>query len=93
MAVLALVRAGACLGDGASLAHLVDEARGIEDWLLQVRRTFHAHPELMYQELNTSSTIRRLLDEMNIPYRQDRMPVLSTAEAHGLLPTCGWACP
>lgn len=55
----------------ASLAtsKLLNEAHHIETWLRDVRRTFHATPELMYEENNTSKLIRDYLDAMGIPYK------------------------
>lgn len=41
----------------------------MEDWLIDIRRNFHSHPELKFEEFNTSATIRRLLEELDIPYR------------------------
>ena len=53
----------------ADLAPILAAVAAIEPWLVSTRRTFHAHPELFYQEHNTSATIRRFLDELGIPYK------------------------
>jgi metal-dependent amidase/aminoacylase/carboxypeptidase family protein len=43
-------------------------AKVLLPWLSSVRREFHADPELMYEEHNTSARIRRYLDELDIKY-------------------------
>lgn len=50
------------------LPRLLDEAAGIQDWLVQTRRLLHSFPETFYEEYNTSATIRRYLDELGIAY-------------------------
>ncbi|CAG9464344.1 unnamed protein product [Pedinophyceae sp. YPF-701] len=50
-------------------ASFMDEAKGIEDWLVAVRREFHSIPELMYEEHKTSAAIRKHLDELGIKYQ------------------------
>jgi amidohydrolase len=44
--------------------HAID----MKTFLVDVRRTLHRHPELMYQEKFTSSVVQRLLQQMNISY-------------------------
>ena len=51
------------------LAHFLQQATGIDDWLVSTRRLFHTFPELLFQEHNTSATIRRFLDEYGIAYQ------------------------
>lgn len=53
----------------AGLRHFLDQAAAIEPWLVGTRRLLHTYPELFYQEHNTSSTLRRLLDEMGVTYQ------------------------
>lgn len=43
-------------------------ATNLTDFLIDTRRTLHRHPELMYQEEETSRVIRNILDELNIEY-------------------------
>jgi len=38
------------------------------EWLKWTRRTIHRHPELMFQEFNTSKLIRQELDAMGVHY-------------------------
>jgi amidohydrolase len=56
----------------AASIELRDEIRHKADqmksFLIDVRRTLHRHPELMYQEEFTSAIIGRLLQQMNISY-------------------------
>lgn len=57
-------------GEGRrAVKELLAEARQIQDWLVSVRRTIHQHPELAYEEVETSALVRRCLDELGIPYR------------------------
>lgn len=65
-----------------SLAGFLQQAAGIEDWLVQTRRNFHSFPELLFDEHNTSATIRRHLEELGIPYK---FPVART----GIVATIG----
>jgi IAA-amino acid hydrolase len=48
---------------------LLAEARAIGDWIVDIRRTLHRHPELMYEEVETSRLVRKTLDELDIGYR------------------------
>ena len=45
-----------------------EKAAEMKPFLIDVRRTLHRHPELMYQEEFTSAIIQRLLQQMNISY-------------------------
>lgn len=67
--VLVLVLAAGAAAEPASLTEFLRQAASIDDWLISTRRTLHAYPELMFQEQNTSATIRRTLDELGIPYK------------------------
>ena len=46
-----------------------DESKSISDWIVNIRRELHEHPELMYEEFKTSELIRRELDKLDIPYK------------------------
>lgn len=49
--------------------NLLDEAKSIADWIVNLRRQIHRHPELTYREFHTSQLVRATLDELGIPYR------------------------
>ena len=57
-------------------------AHAIEPWIIDVRRTLHRIPELMFEEHKTSEQIRSLLDDLGIPYKY---PVAKT----GVVATIG----
>ncbi len=61
---------------------ILAEAREIQDWIVERRRRIHRHPELMYEEVETSRLVRESLDELGIPYR---WPVAET----GVVATLG----
>jgi len=48
---------------------LLAEAREIHDWIAELRRRIHRHPELMYEEVETSRIVRETLDGLGIEYR------------------------
>lgn len=52
-----------------SLTDFLHEASKEHDWMTHIRRELHQWPELMYQEHNTSSFLREVLDDMNIAYK------------------------
>ena len=58
------------------------EAEKISDWIIEIRRELHRHPELMYEEVRTSALVRRELDLLGIPYKS---PIAKT----GVLATIG----
>jgi len=43
-------------------------ANNLTEFLVDTRRTLHRHPELMYQEKETSKVVKTVLDELNITY-------------------------
>lgn len=55
--------------DCKKVRRLVEEAKQIKDWIIDIRRQLHQHPELAYEEVKTSALVRRYLDELQIPYR------------------------
>jgi len=54
---------------------LLNEAKGIAEWIVALRRQLHRHPELMYEEVRTSQLVRDTLDQLRIPYKH---PVAET---------------
>jgi amidohydrolase len=51
------------------LRQLADEAKSQADWVVGLRRRIHEHPELMYEEVETSKLVREKLDELGVRYR------------------------
>ena len=47
---------------------LTQMTREIEQYVIDLRREFHAHPELSYHEERTTARIREELDRWNIPH-------------------------
>ena len=45
------------------------ESHKISDWIIDIRRELHKHPELMYEEVKTSALVRRELDKLGITYQ------------------------
>lgn len=52
-----------------NIEFLKKHSENIKNWLVNVRRDFHEHPELGTQEFRTHDKICEYLDEMSIPYR------------------------
>ncbi|ANM29461.1 hypothetical protein ABI59_07490 [Acidobacteria bacterium Mor1] len=50
------------------LGTLIREARTFEDWIVELRRTIHRKPELMYEEVETSALVQKTLRELGIPF-------------------------
>jgi IAA-amino acid hydrolase len=48
---------------------VVTEAPALQDWIVDLRRRLHHHPELAYEEVETSKLVRETLDQLGIPYR------------------------
>jgi amidohydrolase len=44
-----------------------DEQHPLFNWLSQIRRDFHSHPEIGYQEVRTTTKIKEILGELGIP--------------------------
>lgn len=61
---------------------LLERAEGMSDFTVGLRRELHQHPELMYNEKQTSAVVQRTLDELGVSYstgwavntRQERIP-------------------
>ncbi len=52
-----------------SAAALLDEARAMLPWMVDIRRDLHRHPELGLEEHRTSARVCALLDELGIAHR------------------------
>ena len=61
---------------------ILDQATSIRDWIVEIRRELHQHPELGYQEFRTSQLVRQKLEELGIAFRH---PVAET----GIVATLG----
>ncbi len=61
---------------------LLTDAAALRDWMIEIRRELHRHPELMYEETRTSELVRRTLDELGVRYAS---PIAET----GVLATIG----
>ena len=61
---------------------LLDEAKSIDGWIVDLRRQIHRRPELMYEEVHTSRLVRSTLDQLGIAYHY---PVAET----GVVATIG----
>ncbi|MEM9598076.1 MAG: M20 family metallopeptidase [Acidobacteriota bacterium] len=53
----------------ATPADVLDAARGILPWMVQIRRELHQHPELGLEEHWTSARVQKLLDDLGIEHR------------------------
>lgn len=47
----------------------LENNENFSDWLINVRREIHKHPELDFELPETVKTISKYLDELNIPYK------------------------
>ena len=48
--------------------NVMDEVNKYRDYAVNMRREFHRHPELSWQEIHTARRIREELKHMGIPY-------------------------
>ena len=49
---------------------VITEGKKIQNELVELRRYFHEHPELSWEEFNTQKKIMEYLDELGIPYQE-----------------------
>jgi IAA-amino acid hydrolase len=61
---------------------ILTQARAIQEWTVDLRRRIHRHPELMYEEVETSRLVRETLDGLGVSYQ---WPIAET----GVLATVG----
>lgn len=65
---LLLVFLSSSISENEYAKEILGAAQKEKEWLVSVRRQIHQHPELAFQEHNTSSLIRIELDNLHIPY-------------------------
>lgn len=67
---------------------VITEGKKIQNELVELRRYFHEHPELPWEEFNTQKKIMEYLDELGIPYQESSK---TGSDRHhqgtGILPT------
>ena len=50
---------------------IISEAKEIQSWIVEKRRTIHRHPELMYEEFETSKLVQETLSDLDITFEKD----------------------
>ena len=50
---------------------ILSKANEIKPWILEKRRKIHLHPELMYEEFETSKLVQETLSDLGIPFQKD----------------------
>jgi len=50
---------------------IISEAKEIQSWIVEKRRTIHQHPELMYEEFETSKLVQKTLSDLDIKFEKD----------------------
>lgn len=58
-----------CLTHSGLAASLYDRAQGHGDWIQNVRRTLHQHPETGFEEFETSKMLRDWLTELKVDFK------------------------
>ena len=53
------------------ISEILSQSQDIHQWIVEKRRTIHRHPELMYEEFETSRLVQDTLKELDIPYEKD----------------------
>ena len=50
---------------------IISDAKEIQPWIVEKRRTIHKNPELMYEEFETSKLVQSTLTELDIKFQKD----------------------
>lgn len=50
---------------------VLNEARELKSWIVELRRKIHRHPELKYEEVQTSRLVQETLRELHIPFQSN----------------------
>ena len=53
------------------ISEIASQSKEIHQWIIEKRRTIHRHPELMYEEFETSKLVQNTLKELKFPYKKD----------------------
>ncbi|MFL2967113.1 MAG: hypothetical protein ACJZ5D_05465 [Candidatus Thalassarchaeaceae archaeon] len=53
------------------ISEILSQSKDIHRWIVEKRRAIHRHPELMYEEFETSRLVQNTLKELDIPYEKD----------------------
>ena len=48
------------------ISEIASQSKEIHQWIIEKRRTIHRHPELMYEEFETSKLVQNTLKELKI---------------------------
>ena len=48
------------------VSEIVSQSKGIHQWIVEKRRTIHRHPELMYEEFETSKLVQETLKDLQL---------------------------
>lgn len=48
---------------------ILQDARSIKDWIVDKRRTLHRHPELQYEEFETSKLVQQTLTDLGVSFQ------------------------
>ena len=52
-------------------SEILSKSNEIKSWIIEKRRKIHRHPELMYEEFETSKLVQETLKELDIPFQKD----------------------
>ena len=50
---------------------ITNQSKQLQQWIVEKRRKIHRHPELMYEEFQTSKLVQDTLKELKISYKSD----------------------
>ncbi|MFL2980093.1 MAG: amidohydrolase [Candidatus Thalassarchaeaceae archaeon] len=50
---------------------IISQSKEIHQWIVEKRRAIHRHPELMYEEFETSRLVQSTLSDLGIEYEKD----------------------
>ncbi|MDH5402271.1 MAG: M20 family metallopeptidase [Candidatus Heimdallarchaeota archaeon] len=67
------------------MSTLKEEAEGLLNKMIEIRRTLHMNPELGFEEFETANLIKSKLDEIGIPYKSEiaKTGIVATIQGTG----------